>query len=645
MPRVRKLILKTGFAPGDGVMLTAAVRDLHRTYPGEFLTDVQSPYPALWKFNPHRTPLRPADADVEIIDCDYPLIQQANARRCHFLHGFIEFLNERLQRQIRLTDLHGDIHLSDEERQRSSQVTELLGQSLPYWIVAGGGKFDLTIKWWEHARWQSVVDHFRDRLLFVQVGSSRHFHPRLQNALDLRGWTDLRQLIHLVHHADGVLCPVTCLMHLAAAVPRAAGSPQQRPCVVVAGGREPAEWEAYPGHHFLHTIGQLECCRDGGCWRRRTVPLGDGNENDKPEHLCIDPVGQLPRCMDQITPAQVIDAIEACLETGAARPLTPEQRAPAQQLRGITTGAALDETTVTRSTARMALQRYKTRIPGPQGTFEGAGIVTAAFGLEYFVSAWVCIRMLRQLGCKLPIELWHQDDADWSATLERLVRSMDVIPVNTHAVLQQFPATVDHRFAIKPYCLVHSRFQEVLWLDADQVPVKNPAFLFETPPYRETGAVFWPDFGRYGKEHALWGFTGVAYRDEPEVQAGELLIDKARCWDPLRLSLWFNEHHRFFYRHMMGDKDTYRFAWHALERRFAMPSFPIRALTGTMCQHDFDGHRLFQHRNMRKWKLNEPNAPVAGFWFESECLGFIEELRRALTPEDLQRLQPKYRNG
>jgi len=26
---------------------------------------------------------------------------------------------------------------------------------------------------------------------------------------------------------------------------------------------------------------------------------------------------------------------------------------------------------------------------------------------QYFPSAWVCINMLRQVGCTLPIELWH----------------------------------------------------------------------------------------------------------------------------------------------------------------------------------------------------------------------------------------------
>jgi len=40
MPQPAKLILQNHQAPGDILMLTAAVRDLHRCHPGKFLTDV-----------------------------------------------------------------------------------------------------------------------------------------------------------------------------------------------------------------------------------------------------------------------------------------------------------------------------------------------------------------------------------------------------------------------------------------------------------------------------------------------------------------------------------------------------------------------------------------------------------------------------
>lgn len=627
---MRKLILKVGFAPGDGVLMTAAVRDLHRCYPGEFQVDVHSPFPELWRHNPYLTRLDPKTPGVGVIECDYPLIQVANQVPCHAIHGFIQFFNEQLGLQIAPTEFRGDIHLSAEELAASSQVEQLVGSAMPYWVISGGGKFDLSIKWWEHRRWQAVVDHFRDRILFVQVGSSRDYHPRLDGALDLRGWTNLRQLIRLVHRAQGVLSPVTCLMHLAAAVPVPMGRPRLRPCVVVAGGREPAHWEAYPGHVFLHTIGALSCCADGGCWKRRTIALGDGHENDEAQNLCEQPVGDLPRCMDQITADDVIRGIEGYFRGGTLIPMTLPEAAQAGWAGRISRGAALDDHSVTRSTARRALERFIPKLPPCPDHYSGRGIVLAASGIRYVACAWVCLRMLRHLGCQLPVELWHRGEHEWSARLSEIFAAHGVRVVDTSEVLRRHPADIEHRYALKPYAIVHSAFREALWLDADQVPVRNPEFLFDSPEYQATGAVFWPDYERFKPEHPMWRLTGVPYRDEPEVQAGEILVDKVRCWRPLRLSLWFNEHHRLFYRYLIGDKDTYRFAWHKLGERYAMPPFPIHRLEGTMCQHDFEGRRLFQHRNTRKWKLHGPNADVAGFEYQAECLQFLTELRQAL---------------
>lgn len=317
-------------------MLTAAVRDLHRGYPGRFVTDVRTSCGALWENNPYLTELCGCEAGVEMIECEYPLIHESNQRPVHFLHGFIDFLNRRLRLDIQLTEMRADIHLSGEERQAASAVAQWCGGEVPYWIIAAGGKYDYTIKWWDIARWQAVVDHFQGRLCFAQVGERGHHHPKLRGALDLRGRTSMRALIRLMHHAQGVACPVTCLMHLAAAVPGANPHVPDRPCVVVAGGREPVAWEAYPAHRYLHTIGALPCCAQGGCWRARTEPLGDGDGKDQPQALCQRPVplpeaGEpdgkvvphfLPECMDRITAADVIAAIESYLAEGQARQLT-----------------------------------------------------------------------------------------------------------------------------------------------------------------------------------------------------------------------------------------------------------------------------------------------------------------------------------
>lgn len=333
---MRKLIFKNFLSPGDIVMLTAAVRDLHLSHPKRFQTDVRTPYPALWEHNPYLTKLNKNDPEVETIQCEYPLIHQSNILPYHFIHAFRLFLSEKLNIEIKPHAFKGDIHLSDEEKSWMSQVEETQGLGTRFWIIVSGGKSDFTAKWWEASRSQQVVDHFKDRIRFVQCGESNHHHPALEGVLDLRGKTDLRQLVRLMHHADGVVCPVTMFMHLAAAVETKKNRPKNRACVVVAGGREPSQWEAYPHHQYLHTNGALPCCDNGGCWKSRVVPLGDGDAKD--ESLCEIPVRSssgsdliLPRCLDLITAHHVIEAIERYLEW--EKPQIVAKLAPLSQAR------------------------------------------------------------------------------------------------------------------------------------------------------------------------------------------------------------------------------------------------------------------------------------------------------------------------
>jgi ADP-heptose:LPS heptosyltransferase len=310
-----KLLFENFQAPGDVLMLTAAVRDLHRAAPGRFQCSVRTSAPALWENNPYVTPRSQMARPDRVIRCQYPLIHSSNQRPYHFIHGFAQFLEDELGVRIRLTDFRGDIHLSTRERIERPKQLRFDGE---FWIVVSGGKYDFTTKWWNPKSYQAVVDHFAGTIRFVQCGESGHFHPRLRGATNLVGRTKLRDFVHLMHWSGGVLCPVTLAMHLCAAVPSRPGTPPRRPCVVVAGGREPAHWEAYPWHQFLHTVGALDCCALGGCWKSRSQRIGDGNDQD----LCTRPVRvnsrlRIAGCMDMITAGDVIRAIEL-FRAGAA---------------------------------------------------------------------------------------------------------------------------------------------------------------------------------------------------------------------------------------------------------------------------------------------------------------------------------------
>jgi ADP-heptose:LPS heptosyltransferase len=628
---MRKLILKCGLSPGDLIMLTAAVRDLHRCYPKQFVTDVRTCCPELWENNPYLTPLPDDEEGVRVIDCTYPLINRCEDTPYHCLHGFVDFLNRRLGLAIKPTAFKGDIHLSAQERAWYSQVREVTKVTIPFWIVVAGGKYDITIKWWAAERYQTVVDHFRGRIQFVQVGENGHHHPRLDGVIDLRGRTTLRELIRLVYHAQGVLCGVTALMHLAAAVESRRGRWGRRPCVVVAGGREPAHWEAYPDHQFIHNNGALRCCASGGCWRDRTVPLRDGDARDKSNRLCVDVVNQLPRCMDLITPDEVIRRVESYFVGGATSYLSQRQLATAKRGVRATARNPYDQQTLTLNNAGMACDRFVKSIPQYPGIYQGRGIVICGGGMRYLPSAWVCINMLRRLGCRLPIQLWYLGKREMDDRMRAMLAPLGVESVDAVKMRRKVPARILNGWELKAYALLHSSFEDVLLLDADNVPVVNPEFLFETRQFRSRGAIFWPDYGNGGTPKALpvWRSCGLRQPREPEFESGQILVGKRSCWPALRLSLWFNEQSDFYYQYVHGDKETFHLAFRKMRQPYFLVPTPIHPLEATMCQHDFNARRIFQHRNLDKWDLGGHNRRIRDFWFEPECLAYLSQLRKA----------------
>ena len=327
---VRKILLKNHQSPGDIIMLTSAVRDLKAAQP-TWAIGVDTVAMDIWDNNPHITKMSD-NTDVEIIKVEYPLIHKSNEYPYHFIHAFRMFLEDHFQIKIPQGKFKGDIHLSDQECGWISQVEEL-GISDPYWIIMAGGKYDFTAKWWDPREYQKVVDHFKGKMLFVQCGEKNHFHPKLKGVVDLIGKTNIRQFIRLMYHSSGVVCPVTFAMHLATAVPMKPGSVfrANRPAVVLAGGREPAQWEAYPHHRFLSNNGFLPCCDNGGCWKSRCTKVGDRDEKDE-KSLCLYPIKlsleillpqqtekqnlYIPRCMEVIKARHVIEAIESYYPDG-----------------------------------------------------------------------------------------------------------------------------------------------------------------------------------------------------------------------------------------------------------------------------------------------------------------------------------------
>jgi hypothetical protein len=282
------------------------------------------------------------------------------------------------------------------------------------------------------------------------------------------------------------------------------------------------------------------------------------------------------------------------------------------------------------------------------GGHSGRGVVVPGGG-KYFASAYVTVRVLRHVGCRLPIQLWHLA-GEVDGPMREALRPYGVTCVDADEVAARRPFRFLHGhwwkgWQLKPYAIAHSPFREVLFLDADCYPTRDPEFLFDWPPYRERGAAFWPDWG--GSDGLLPAGAGRVFGVElgrPPLESGQMLVDKGRCWAELRLALWYNAQADFVYRHLWGDKDTFNLAWRLAGRDYAMPWPRCGFDTHTLLQYGPDGAVLFQHRCQDKFRLealpfdstyqafhaNQRNPRLA---HEDLCFRFLDELRQAWRPE------------
>lgn len=298
----KKLLLINRLSPGDILVMTNAIRDLHLAYPNKFITDVRTPCPDIFVNNPYITKLNYDEIeynkintwfasnvgktkmlnDIMCVDMQYPLIHQSGARGAHFAEGHREFLEDTLKIKIPQTKIRPEIYLSGVEKSIPQVITN------KYWIINSGSKSDYTLK--QYPYYQEVVDLLKDKIQFVQIGVKSHNHQPLNGVTDMVGKTDnLRDLFKLIYHAEGVLTCISLPMHISAAF--------KKPCVVVAGAREGTRWELYPNHRFIYVNGCLPCADYDGCWRSRIED-------------CNIKKNGIPKCMTLINPEEVAREIE-----------------------------------------------------------------------------------------------------------------------------------------------------------------------------------------------------------------------------------------------------------------------------------------------------------------------------------------------
>ncbi|WQF86714.1 Putative alpha-mannosyltransferase, nucleotide-diphospho-sugar transferase [Colletotrichum destructivum] len=277
--------------------------------------------------------------------------------------------------------------------------------------------------------------------------------------------------------------------------------------------------------------------------------------------------------------------------------------------------------------------------------FSGRGLVIVAGNADTVMRVKVILRQLKKLGSTIPVEIHYWDNemdigamADLNVLYEPiyyndLSKDHNIVHIKKDGIF-------GINYQLKTAALLNSRWAEPLLLDSDNIPVLDPAILYDSLQYTEYHAVFWPDIARTRPQNPTWAIFNTPCRmAEHEQESGQLLVDKRRFWYHLQLASWLNnEQGKYYNDFLLGDKDMFRFAWHALRTTFGKPRKWLTSVgtenEGFYCGHSFaqyhpdDGRVAFLHGGLVKTVSLEVmrwNRDVKG--------GYLRHYKRALSEE------------
>lgn len=239
------------------------------------------------------------------------------------------------------------------------------------------------------------------------------------------------------------------------------------------------------------------------------------------------------------------------------------------------------------------------------GFMEGDGIVYLGGG-RYNQLVLTSLSLLRALGSKLPVEVILPERKDFDLDL-----CNNILPTfngRCKVMTDYIPRALVRRiggFQLKNVALLVSSFRNILYLDADNLPVKNPDYLFVNEPFKSSRMIMWPDLWRRSTSPHFYDIAGISYdtthRDrnsyfgedergrtsdpakfsfhdckgtipEASSETGQMMIDKQKHMATLVLSMYYNFYGPDYYYPLLsqgaageGDKETFIAAAHKLE--------------------------------------------------------------------------------
>ncbi|KAN0071413.1 Mannosyltransferase putative domain containing protein [Elaphomyces granulatus] len=231
------------------------------------------------------------------------------------------------------------------------------------------------------------------------------------------------------------------------------------------------------------------------------------------------------------------------------------------------------------------------------------GIVTTV-GPGQLPTLVISLRMLRRTGSMSSVEVFLSSPRDY----EQFICEIVLPALNAKCLILSDVLGDDvesfRGWQFKFLAILFSTFEEVLFLDADVFPLRDPAFLFDPEPFKSYGYVVWPDF---------WASTASPYIHtiisqpvppraiQPAVEAGQLLISRKTHQVSLFLVAYYNYYGNSHYFRLFsqgalgeGDKETWRTAAAVMKQPFYQVHEPVQGIGRSLSGSD-NGNALLHY--------------------------------------------------
>lgn len=242
------------------------------------------------------------------------------------------------------------------------------------------------------------------------------------------------------------------------------------------------------------------------------------------------------------------------------------------------------------------------------------GIVTTAGG-KYLPVFTVSLRMLRNTGCRTPVEVFLANRKEYEPHI------CDVVFKDLNAkcvVLDEVLTFANSSKEIKSYqfkilAMLFSSYENILFLDADAFPLRDPNDIFTSDLYNKFQLITWPDF---------WGSSAsklyyqIASINEPKLnehastESGEIFISKKSHRATLLLAMYYNYHGPEYYYKLFsqggpgeGDKETFIAAAKVMQEPYYQVSERIGAIGRRQEDGSMAGSAMVQYDPIEDYAL------------------------------------------